>query len=90
MVGEVSDDPPLVSGKKRLSWERMDWLKARMVREGYPVPEVSPSMNEAVRYSRAKRVRRPQLHALLGMTAEQIDTAVRDLRGMRTVATGKG
>jgi hypothetical protein len=88
-LGEVSADLPPVVGKRRLSWEQMDQLKARMVREGYPLSKLSPSINEAVWYSLAKRVRRPQLHALLGMTDEQIDNAVRDLRGMRQLTTGR-
>jgi hypothetical protein len=72
-----------------MSWEAMDQLKARMVREGFPLPDLSPQLNENVWRSLSGRVRRRELQALLGMSDAQIDHAVRDLRGMRTVARGK-
>jgi hypothetical protein len=67
----------------------MDRLRARMVREGYPLPDLIPEVNERVWYSLAGRRRRPQLQALLGLRDDEIDAQVRSLRAQRTALTGK-
>ena len=51
-------------------------MRARMVREGYPLADLEDRANEAVWYSLAKRTRRPQLASLLQLGEDQLDAAV--------------
>jgi hypothetical protein len=60
----------------RRTWEEMDRLRARMVREGFPLPELTATENERVWRSLTGRRRRPQLQALLGISDGQIDQAL--------------
>jgi hypothetical protein len=87
VLGAASDKPSTLEERRR-RWEQMDALRARMLREGYPLTGLSDKANEAVWYSLAKRTRRAQLAALLGMTPDQVEPAVVEVRKKRR-ATGR-
>jgi len=80
---------PVLPRKRRLTLEQMDAIKARMLREGYPLSDGTAQGNETIWRSLTRRVRRPQLQALLGWTDAQIDARVRELRKQRRDLTGR-
>ena len=65
----------------------MDALRARMVRVGGPLPDLTDAENERVWRSLTSRRRRPQLQALLGMSDAKIDQLVARMRLVRSVFT---
>jgi hypothetical protein len=65
----------------------MDALRARMVRVGGPLPDLTDAENERVWRSLTSRRRRPQLQALLGMSDAQIDQVLARMRLARSVFT---
>jgi hypothetical protein len=69
--------------RHRRTWEEMDALRARMVREGFPLAELTGAENWRVWQSLLTRRRRPQLQALLGMTEQQLEAATAQLRLQR-------
>jgi len=65
----------------------MDALRARMIRVGGPLPDLTDAENDRVWRSLTSRRRRPQLHALLGMSDAQIDQVLARMRRARAVFT---
>lgn len=64
-----------------------------MVREGYPLPDLTSAENERIWTSLIQRRRRPQLAALLELPDTEIDariTALRETRPARQVARERG
>jgi hypothetical protein len=72
--GDALDEP--VPGAKRRTWEEMDALRAQMVRDGFPLPELTDAENDRVRRSLFDGRRRPQLQASLGMSERELDAAL--------------
>jgi|GEM_PF-2504050 len=81
------DDVDLLSGPRRRTWEKMDALRARMVRVGGPLPDLTEAENERVWRSLTSRRRRPQLQGLLGMSDGQIDQTLARMRVVRRIVT---
>jgi hypothetical protein len=63
----------------------MDALRARMVRIGGPLPDLTEAENDRVWRSLTSHRRRPQLQALLGMSNAQIDQALARVRLVRSM-----
>lgn len=61
-------------------------LRARLVREGYPLPDLTPEENERYWASLVSRRRRAHLRQLLDMTDTDIDAEVARLRTQRLLA----
>lgn len=61
----------------------MDALRARMMREGYLLKELTPKERERVWYSLAQKRRRSQLAALLGVPEDALDALVTQVRKER-------
>jgi len=72
---------------RRRTWEQMDTLRARMVREGFPLADLTAAENVRVWRSLTARRRRPELQAVLGMTDGQIDQALTRMRLVRQLRT---
>ena len=88
---EIVDDLAVSSGssRRRLAPEEMDALKARMVREGYPLLDSSKQGNETIYKSLTRGVRREQVLALVGMTSQQFEPRLQELRRQHYQATGR-
>ena len=87
----LTDDAVASSGsaRRRLTPEEMDALKARLVREGYPLHDSTKQGNETIWKSLTRGVRRGHLLALLAMTPEQYDQRLPELRRHHFAATGR-
>lgn len=77
------------SGQPRRTWEEMDALKARMIREGFPLPDHTAAVSERVWRSLAGRIRREQLLALLDMNSEEVERRIREVRRQRLLVRGR-
>lgn len=69
--------------RRRRTPEEADALRARLVREGYPLPDLTHEENERIWMSLVARRRRPHVLRLLGMTESQIEGAIGRLRTQR-------
>lgn len=85
----IGPSPSTPTGIRRRTWEEMDALRAQMVREGFPLAELSTAENERVWRSLTQRRRQPQLLVLLGMNAVQLDAALGRLRAQHRALTGR-
>ena len=61
-------------------------LRARLVREGYPLSDLTPEENERYWASLVSGRRRAHLRQLLDMTDAEIDTIIVRLRAQRFLA----
>jgi hypothetical protein len=77
--------------RQRRSPEEADAVRARMVREGYPLAELSARENEQFWWSLVgrRRRRRPQLLALLRMTETELEWGIERVRRQRRQVTGR-
>ena len=74
---------------KRRTPEEADQLRARMIREGYPLLDLTPRENEQFWWTLVNQRRRPQLLALLGITYDELHAALDRVRRQRQVTTGR-
>jgi hypothetical protein len=75
--------------RQRRSPEEADALRARMVRAGYPLAELSARENEQFWWSLVGRRRRPQLLSLLRMTETELERGIERVRRQRRQVTGR-
>ena len=75
--------------RQRRSPEEADALRARMVREGYPLAELSARENEQFWWSLVGRRRRPHLLPLLRMTQTELERGIERVRRQRRQVTGR-
>ncbi len=68
---------------------QMDELRARMIREGYPLDGLSRKEMDRVWVSLTQKRRWPELQRLTGMEDAQLIERVRQIRKEYQVATGK-
>lgn len=71
--------------RRRTPYEA-DILRARLVREGYPLPDLTLEENERYWVSLVSHRRRAHLRQLLDMTDTQIDAEVARVRTQRLLA----
>ncbi len=74
---------------KRRSWEEMDGLRARMVREGYALDAFDARERERVWRSLAGGTRRAELLQLLGVSERELQALVSRVRVERLQLTGR-
>ena len=74
---------------RRRSPEEADQLRARMILEGYPLPDLTSRENEQFWWSLVGQRRRPHLLALVGMTDDELRTATDRVRRKRQAITGR-
>ena len=75
--------------RQRRSPEEADAVRARMVREGYPLAGLSTRENEQFWWSLVGRRRRPQLLSLLRMTEAELEHGIERVRRQRRHVTGR-
>jgi hypothetical protein len=75
--------------RQRRSPEEADAVRARMVREGYPLAELSARENERFWWSLVGRRRRPQLLSLLRLTETELERGIERVRRQRRQVTGR-
>ena len=78
---------------RRARWRRTpeeaDALRARMVREGYPLAELSARENEQFWWSLVGRRRRPLLLSLVHMSETELERGIERVRRQRRQVTGR-
>ena len=67
----------------------MDALRARMIREGYPLAGLSRKDNDRVWVSLSQKRRWPQLQGLTGMSDADLWEQVKAIRRQYQATTGK-
>lgn len=60
-----------------------------MIRDGYPLPDLTPRENEQFWWTLVNQRRRPQLLALLGMSDDELRMALNRVRQQRKATTGR-
>jgi hypothetical protein len=82
------EDRPLVRAVRRSPAEA-DVLRARMLREGYPLRDLTRKENEWVWISLTQGRRWDHLHQLTGMDRAQFRARLRELSAQHVAATGR-
>ena len=75
--------------RQRRSPEEADALRARMVREGYPLASLTARENEQFWWSLVGRRRRPQLLSLLHISETELEHGIERVRRQRRSVTGR-
>lgn len=86
-------DADIAAARARLRWRRTpeeaDTLRARLVREGYPLSDLTARENEQFWWSLVGRRRRGQLLTLLGIADTELEVAIDRVRRQRRAVTGR-